>query len=460
MYVPIMTPRPSSSTLTNPPRWDSSDPERAPPPLPLHPQSPTVGIGTSRVGTSAAIQSAHAALNEKARESALVPTMAKRMTLNDPSPERALVPRGNPHKRMQSMQTPTVRDLSLMIEGSARRDSVGALPGRSPEKNSRPKTPNRGREPERREPEKPEPAEQPQPQPQHHHHHQHQQQQQQQQQQEEKEDPLAATSISIAPALRPLLRRPPQQSSSILGENIPPQSATMLALNNMHQPRDVSPSKGTPAAESPLATTTNNSSALASIAQPIDRLSSQITTLTNIATALQKEMSTLSRRSRDNATDLMSLKEATHARDEDIRRSLRDLAINVDPTRHSRHKRDTYNAGADTESNANGSPKGSKGGFCLPRIPSPNSFSASIDRESILSAGSSLSSAPSLVSDSPATMALLEKILREMGTKDGQDAMLTNLTELAEKLSGMASAGKIEELIHQPADYYRACCIL
>lgn len=57
----------------------------------------------------------------------------------------------------------------------------------------------------------------------------------------------------------------------------------------------------------------------------LESLSNQLVGLTNIATTLQKEMSTLSRRSKDNATDLISLKEATIARDEDIRSSLRDL---------------------------------------------------------------------------------------------------------------------------------------
>jgi len=36
-------------------------------------------------------------------------------------------------------------------------------------------------------------------------------------------------------------------------------------------------------------------------------------------------MTNLSSRSKDNATDLISLKEATKSRDEDIRQSLRDL---------------------------------------------------------------------------------------------------------------------------------------
>ncbi|KAI1745696.1 hypothetical protein F4680DRAFT_111035 [Xylaria scruposa] len=385
----------SSSALV--PMWDSSDPDRAPPPLPLNPQSPSVG--TSRAGTSIAIQNAHAALTEKARENALVPVLHKRNT--DFSPERGLVQRPSPHKRMQSLQPGSVRDLSLMIEAS--RDSANSTPRGSPEK-PRPATPVRAREPEK-------------------------------EAKSVEKDLSAFSSISIPPNLTPTMRPSSRwQQQSILGENTPPQSATMLALQNMSSPpgRDI---------ESPLATVTNNAAAQPRAAPPHDHLSNQLVTLTNIATALQKEMAALSRRSRDNATDLMSLKEATHARDEDIRKSLRDLASNVDTTKHHR---DPYNGGLYLDNRAfNTSPVSSKARpYALPRIPSPNSFAASLDRESILST-------PSLVGgETPATMALLEKIIREMGTKDGQDSMFDRLSELAERLVGMASATKVEELLN------------
>ncbi|KAJ2975257.1 hypothetical protein NUW58_g8410 [Xylaria curta] len=231
--------------------------------------------------------------------------------------------------------------------------------------------------------------------------------------------------------MRPSSRWPQQ---SILGENTPPQSATMLALQNMSSPP-------TRESESPLATVTNNAAAEPRTTPSQEQLSNQLLTLTNIATALQKEMSALSRRSRDNATDLMSLKEATHARDEDIRKTLRELASNVDSTKHHR---DTFNGGLYLDNKAfNGSPVSKNARpYALPRIPSPNSFAASLDRESILST-------PSLVGgETPATMALLEKIIREMGTKEGQDMMLDRLSELAERLVGMASATKVEELLN------------
>ncbi|KAI0025848.1 hypothetical protein F4780DRAFT_232985 [Xylariomycetidae sp. FL0641] len=388
------------------PMWDSSDPERAPPPLPLNPQSPSVA--TSRSGTSLAIQSAHAALTEKARESTLVPHhLTKRGT--DPSPERALVPRPSPHKRMQSLQQGTVRDMSLMIEGS--RDISNFSLGRaSPEKERfrRPSTPSHSTTDYSREPKSPE---------------------------KENTAPSTPTLMpsGFAPAIRPPMRRSQQ---SILGENTPPQSATMLALQNMAPPSTRAES------EPPLNNVTNNSMASRSVLHHNDPLSEQLMTLTNIASSLQKEMSQLSRRSRDNATDLMSLKEATHARDEDIRKSLRDLVHNVDTTRH--HK-DTFTGGLYLDNKPFNSSTTSKAGrpISLPRIPSPGSFAASIDRESSIGT-------PSLVggaTETPATMALLEKIIREMGTKDGQESMISHLSELAEKMAGMASATKVEELI-------------
>lgn len=389
--------------LTKNYRWDSSDPDRAPPPLPLNPVSPSVGVPTSRTGTSLAIQNAHAALTEKARENALVPVIHKRNT--DFSPERGLVQRTSPHKRMQSLQPGSVRDLSLMIE--AGRDSANSTPRGSPEKEkfARPATPVRGRDYEK-------------------------------EVKSIEKDPSNIGSISIPQNLTPTMRPAPRwPQPSILGENTPPQSATMLALHNMATP----PARET---ESPLATVTNNAAAQPRAPTSHEQLSSQLLTLTNIATQLQKEMSALSRRSRDNATDLMSLKEATHARDEDIRKSLRELASNVDPTKYHR---DPYNGGLylDNKAYNNGGSPVQKHArpYGLPRVPSPNSFAASLDRESILST-------PSLVgSETPATMALLEKIIREMSTKDGQDMMLDRLAELAERLSGMASATKVEELV-------------
>lgn len=396
-------------------RWDSSDPERAPPPLPLNPQSPVTA--TSRPGTSSAIQSAHAALTEKARENALVPyPLAKRTP--DGSPERpersgrSLV-KGATHRRMQSLQPQSVKDMSLVLEG-------GPLV-RSPDKVDRdlPATPSRSKTDYFTDDRSDE-----------------------QERDKERRHSLTAAGASLTPVIRPTPRRP---QSSILGENTPPQSATMLALHNMSTPRD-SPRSREP--ETPLANVTNGSTAPARPPQPLDQLSSQILTLTNIATSLQKEMSQLSRRSRDNATDLLSLKEATNTRDEDIRKNLRDLLYNVQDVQSrtaSSASRDMYGGPLLLENKpyasslSPSSKNGSTGRPFLPRIPSPNSWAASLDRDEM--------NTPSLVgSATSSTVGLLEKIIRDMSTKQGQDQLLSRLSELAERLNGFNVEKKVEDL--------------
>ncbi|CAK7270941.1 hypothetical protein SEPCBS119000_004346 [Sporothrix epigloea] len=453
-------------------RWDSSDPERAPPPLPLNPQSPSVG--TSRPGTSTVIQSAHAALTEKARESSVSNILARRM--GETSPERtprasvsysssisssSTASRSQPHRRMQSLQPNSVRDLSQMIETGNVRDSSSSMP-RSPERAlpSLPLTSSKY-----------------------------------------SNDPFIVDDMpnastnpgpgpSLTPILRPIVRRPHQ---SILGENTPPQSATMLALQSMVAsstsprepgtplpvppsvkqslpqlppqqdvltqadpvpepllgPLNISDNSSAGGARGNVSNSGNNSLAVSISKQPVppmEQLSKQILSLTNIATSLQKEMSALSRRSRDNATDLLSLKEATNARDEDIRKSLRELITNASEATSIR-SRDSIQGGPYMLDNkphlhpTTTSPllKMARP-FSLPRIPSPNSFAASLDRESM--------STPSLyAADGPNTIAMLERIVREMGTKEGQDLLLNRLTDLVEKVAGMASASKLQELL-------------
>ncbi|KAF6831697.1 hypothetical protein CPLU01_06612 [Colletotrichum plurivorum] len=379
------------------PMWDSSDPDRAPPPLPLNPQSPSV---TSRKGTSSAIQSAHAALTERARESAMVPVpLSKRST--DISPERSIM-RGSQHKRMQSLQPGTVRDLSLLLESG--QQSNPPSPTKSPERAARPSTPAAKRRDSYSDAKS-----------------------------SGRESPTPSSAPSLTPVVRPAVRR---QHQSILGENTPPQSATMLAIQNMplQIPRDP---------ENVLSNVTNGSNALVKPPQSVEALSGQLLSLTNIATALQKDMAQLSRRSRDNATDLLSLKEATKARDEDIRKSLRELINNAHDSSTRPSSRDPFASSLFLDAKPNHtSPPASKAArpFSLPRIPSPNSFAASIDRDSL--------STPSLCnSESPTTMAILDKIIRDMGTKEGHDLLLARLTDLAEKLAGVAPASKVDELI-------------
>ncbi|ROT43367.1 hypothetical protein SODALDRAFT_269054 [Sodiomyces alkalinus F11] len=389
------------------PMWDSSDPERAPPPLPLNPQSPSV---SPRRGTSSAIQSAHANLAEKARENSNSSSALAKNT-NDTWPEKSLV-RGSHHRRIESLQSGTVRDISLLLESSQL--SGPTSPTKPVEKSLRPSTPSKVS------------------------------QNQIESASIEKESQVITNSPrpgpSLTPIVRPIVRRPQQ---SILGENTPPQSATMQALQNMQN----TPPQATRDSETPLQNITNQSTSVVRVPQSLDCLSNQILSLTSIATSLQKDMSQLSRRSRDNAADLLSLKEATKARDEDIRKSLRDVLNNMHETTARISSRETYNTGLflDSRPHQGSSPPPTKAirPFSLPRIPSPTSFAGSIDRDSI--------STPSLCNSDPstATTAILEKVLRDMSTKDGQTLLLNRLTELADKLAGMASAARVEELVAQ-----------
>ena len=143
-------------------------------------------------------------------------------------------------------------------------------------------------------------------------------------------------------------------------------------------------------------------------------------------------MAQLSRRSKDNATDLISLKEATNARDEDIRQSLRDLVTNLS-SRLLDTNSDPGSRNASHYARSPGSylldnkphmtPPGVAKSVSLPRIPSPASFAATIERE--------IANSPSPYSiEGAASIALLEKILREMGTKEGQDRLLFSLSEI------------------------------
>ncbi|KDN69522.1 putative chromosome segregation ATPase [Colletotrichum sublineola] len=397
-------------------RWDSSDPDRAPPPLPLNPQSP---VTTSRKGTSVAIQSAHAALTERARESAMVPgPLTKRNT--DISPERSLI-KGSHHKRMQSLQPGSVRDLGLLLESG--QQSNPPSPTKSPERMTRPSTPGANRRNSFADSRRDSFAGS-------------RRDSFADSRSTEREATTPSSVTSQTPALRPTIKR---QQQSILGENPPPQSATMLAIQNM-------PLQGQQEKENNLANVTNGSNnALMRAPQQVEALSGQILSLTSIATALQKDMAQLSRRSRDNATDLLSLKEATKARDEDIRKSLRELINNAqDAAANSRpSSRDPFANSLFLDSKPHHtSPPTSKAArpFSLPRIPSPNSFAASIDRDNL--------STPSLCnSESPATIAILDRIIRDMGTKEGHDLILARLTDVAEKLAGVAPASKVDELM-------------
>ncbi|KAL8807878.1 MAG: hypothetical protein Q9200_004491 [Gallowayella weberi] len=369
-------------------RWDSSDPERAPPPLPLNPGSSSPA---TKPNTSGNIAAAAEAFVQRARESAYVtnPSPTK-------SPEKSLI-KGQLHKRMQSMQNGN----GALRERNSYFEDAGSLG--SPERLSRASTFNsENRSPAR----SPVRSETPTP---------------------------SGKDFGRDTATSRQTSRPPPRA--ILGENTPP-SATMLALQNTPVPKEVDTS---------LANITNGSRP----PQAYDAISNQILSLTTIATNLQREMAQLSRRSKDNATDLVSLKEATNSRDEDIRKSLRDLVTNLSTHRfeltHDGGSRATSNYGGPRnlflDSKPHASPPFSKS-FSLPRISSPTSFGAAMEREM---------SATPINSDGAASIALLEKVLREMATKDGQELAMKSLVELLERPKIMESdpnmGKKLEEIL-------------
>ncbi|KAK7516187.1 uncharacterized protein IWZ02DRAFT_53007 [Phyllosticta citriasiana] len=373
-------------------RWDSSDPERAPPPLPLNPNP---GSPSTRTGASPNIAAAARQIEERARENAPSP-----YTMNPPppkssSPERSLI-KGAAHKRMQSLQDVNIRDFRNFLNPTR---SAGTSPERPGSRTSTsglgdglsspPTSPDKGSSLVST----PTPAER--------------------------------GFLKDTPHLRPSSR---SNHKAILGENTPP-SATYMALQSMPV-RDF---------ESPLFETTNGATPRPKQEQP--DLSNQIRDIATIAQNLQHEMAQLSRRSKDNATDLISLKEATNSRDEDIRKSLKELSHNLNafsvftppqaPGLHSRSNSfGGFNSGPGTP------PPGDKGGFRLPRMTTPYHDDRSVSPNPYSIEGA-------------ASVAMLEKIIREMVTKEGQERLITNLNTLFEKANQESSeaAKKVGELV-------------
>ena len=368
-------------------RWDSSDPERAPPPLPLN---PGVSSPITKANTSATVAAAAEAIASRVRES-------QYMTNPPPEklPEKSLT-KGSYHKRMQSMGgSNSVKDLSSYLEN-------GRSPQRSPERSRTPldfesrygeRSPTRSGTP----------------------------------------TPVSRDLSKDAPTLRPSSRPP---LKAILGE-ASPQSATMRALQ----------ATPTEDREPSVSTLTPISNALVRTPPSFDAISSQILSLTTIATNLQREMAQLSRRSKDNATDLNNLKNATNSRDEDIRKSLHDLVSNI-TLKSSENEGDRIKSlpyGRSSfylENKAKTSPSMPKS-VSLPRIPSPNSFAASLDREMAASTPSPYSV------DGAAAIALLEKILREMGTREGQERLAHSISELAEESSSKHPQSNVSKQLEE-----------
>ena len=175
-------------------------------------------------------------------------------------------------------------------------------------------------------------------------------------------------------------------------------------------------------------------------------LSSQLLNLTTIAKNLQNEMAALSRRSKDNATDLFQLRDASKKRDEDIRKTLHQLSTNMDggvagllgpPPAPGTMSRSASSFANFLDSKPFNSPPSATKSYSVPRAASAHGFLE--DRVG--------SPSPYSV-EGAASVAMLEKIIREMVTKEGQERLQESLSELLEKSrkENSDAARKVEEL--------------
>lgn len=361
-------------------RWDSSDPERAPPPLPLNLRSMSPA---TRSNVSPGIQAVAAKFADKSSDTTLSTYTINPMPNKSSSPERSLV-KGY-HKRMQSLQPSDTK-------ADARSEFLNYLENRSPERPLRATivdpTAKSQDTSKTSDPSRPKTA--------------------------DRELPSFLSNRYL--------------SKPILGESTPP-SATMLAIQNMQLPAESDP----PSPSKPPKMITDRPAAEPQ-GHTMDTLASQICSLTDIASNLQREMANLSRRSKDNATDLISLKAATNARDEDIRKSLKDLSSNLtsrmpdgDLTRLDLSAL-LKPGDAPNRSEPDSSPT-SKRSYSVPRMPSPNPFA--FDRD--------IGGSPAPISDGSASIALLEKVLREMATKEGEERLLELVDEIKSRPATTAS---------------------
>ncbi|KAJ5195040.1 uncharacterized protein N7498_008478 [Penicillium cinerascens] len=377
-----------SSRQLSVPMWDSSDPERAPPPLPLNPRSMSPA---TKSNVSPGIQAVAAKFADRPSDNALSSYTTNAMPKSS-SPERSLV-KGH-HKRMQSLQPGDTK-------GDARSEFLNYLENRSPDRPLRATI----------------------------------------------LDPTNKQQDASKGAGSPSGRSPERElptyvssrylSKPILGETTP-SSPTMLALQNMQLPSENDPPPPSKApkmiAAAPAPREPEPAARIETQTHTMGTLASQIHCLTDIASNLQREMSNLSRRSKDNATDLVSLKAATNARDEDIRKSLKDLTSNlstkfldVDPARFDLGALMKHDSGIDR--NESDSSPNSKRSYSVPRMPSPNPFN--YDRE--------FAGSPAPISDGSASIALLEKVLREMATKEGEEKLLELVDEIKSRPAATAS---------------------
>ncbi|KAF8455274.1 hypothetical protein BDZ91DRAFT_539591 [Kalaharituber pfeilii] len=214
----------------------------------------------------------------------------------------------------------------------------------------------------------------------------------------------------------------------------------------------------------------------------LESLSNQLVGLTNIATNLQKEMATLSRRSKDNATDLVSLKEATIARDEDIRHSLRELVQSIgmlemssptpaplllrapSPSVGSSGGSSTFDGdfGGGVGGGSGGGGGGNRGGPSSSGSGRPfgdrhfgQSAGALINKLNQAS-GSTPRSIPSDFGKMGMEMQILERILRDMSTKDGENRIMDSLFELKKSVGTKQGEKEMIGLIEAVRDDVQA----
>jgi len=211
----------------------------------------------------------------------------------------------------------------------------------------------------------------------------------------------------------------------------------------------------------------------------LESLSNQLVGLTNIATNLQKEMATLSRRSKDNATDLISLKEATIARDEDIRSSLRELVQGMgmlemetptspplllrapSPSVGSSGGSTTFDGdfGGETGGGGGGGRGGRNGGTSGTgsskhfgeRIQLTQNAGALINKLNPQS-GSAQRPMQSEYGKMGMEMQILERILRDMSTKDGENRIMDFLFELKKNVATRQGEKEVIGLIEAVRD--------
>ncbi|KAJ5123328.1 hypothetical protein N7448_009425 [Penicillium atrosanguineum] len=355
------------------PMWDSSDPERAPPPLPLNPRSMSPA---TKSNVSPGIQAVAAKFTDRTTENPLSSYTTNAMPKSS-SPERSLV-KGH-HKRMQSLQPNDTND----TKGDARSEFLNYLESRSPERPLRATI----------------------------------------------LDPTNRQDSTIrvgSPTSRSPERDLPSYVSSrflskpIIGETTP-SSPTMLALQNMQLPEVDPPSpsrapKMIAAAPAP--------------AEPEPEPSTPIEAQKHTMGTLSSQISQPHRYCQQSA----ALKAATNARDEDIRKSLKELTSNlstkfldVDPARFDFNallKRERGIDSSDLDSSPN-----SKRSYSVPRMPSPNLFNYDLD----------FAGSPGPISDGSASIALLEKVLREMATKEGEERLLELVDEIKSRPAATAS---------------------